>query len=524
MLESIIYQKPVFGLGKTMTFLQTDKMKLSVLVVSFLLLVSAFTFLPAVTAYTPTTVATDGPMPAAVTGATATIDSPVLIGSSVQAVRTISIANPIGNTAISTVTISVPKSAVGSGQPSGAFVLGVPATTPPASVNVYGSGPWAVVYSAGSSGGVLIPGGATVQLAVSFLTESAPTTTGAADTYSLSVAVTDTSGASTNLNGITIYETGAPTTLTLKAPSTTPTAGSNFVVTATTSSTGLPLQVTASGVVSNGASGTTSKTTTISPTSFTTASSSQSITLNDTTEEQLTVTVNGGKLNSYDATNGDVAALSQSSAIQINAGPLAEVTTLIYVGGTQYKTGDIINETSLSPILGNSGTSNITVTLADKYGNPVKATTTGGTNVTLTAVAVNAACSGGITVTSCYGFSTSTTYGATYPYTPTSPTTNQTAKVTIPNGQSAVALPTANYFYGIDYGAQTYITATATGSGLASSNSAIIETLTVDSTAVSVYPVSTTSVQAGKTVTITATLPTYQANVPVYFVLQNTSI
>src|ERR1039458_6285402 len=73
---------------KTMTFHSTDKMKLSVLVVAFLLLVSAFTFLPAVGAFSPTTVAKTGSAPATVTGATAAIDYPILAGTTALVVRT----------------------------------------------------------------------------------------------------------------------------------------------------------------------------------------------------------------------------------------------------------------------------------------------------------------------------------------------------------------------------------------------------------------------------------------------------
>ena len=61
-----------------MTFQSTDKTKLSVLIVTFLLLVSAFSFLPAVGAFSPTTVANTSSAPTAVVGATATIDSPIL--------------------------------------------------------------------------------------------------------------------------------------------------------------------------------------------------------------------------------------------------------------------------------------------------------------------------------------------------------------------------------------------------------------------------------------------------------------
>ena len=127
---------------KTMTFHSTDKMKLSVLVVAFLLLVSAFTFLPAVGAFSSPTVAKTGAAPATVTGATATIDYPILAGYSASVTRTISLANPIGNTPISRFTISIPKGAA-SVAPTGAVYAGSPGAT----VAVYGTGPWAIVYT-----------------------------------------------------------------------------------------------------------------------------------------------------------------------------------------------------------------------------------------------------------------------------------------------------------------------------------------------------------------------------------------
>jgi hypothetical protein len=494
-----------------MTFLNTDKMKLSVLVVSFLLLVSAFTFLPAVGAFSPTTVAKDSPAPATVTGATATIDYPVLAGYGQGVNRTISISNPIGNPAITSVTISVPKAAA-SVAPVGGIpqpTSGVP-TSAGATVATYGAGPWAVVYSAGSNQ-ILVPGGATVKITLKFTTETTyASTSGVADTYSLSVAVTDTSGGSTNLSPISVYET-ASTTVTVTGPSGSLTAGVPFTVQASGTDSGLTLQVTAVGTLSDNTQG-VSATTTISPTSYSTGSGTQSISVNDTTAEKLTIYVDGGTLAS---TSSGGTITGNTGALQIYPGAITALAVQIVNTVNAVKTiysptgaNKVLNITSgqgLTALVGNGGdANNITVSTADKFGNPVNST--GTTQVTVTADTFSGQSA---------GFNVSTaTYGATYPYTPTHGVL-ASLQLTIPSGTATVTVPD-NYFFGIDYGSQSQIVATST-SGLASGSSVRIVTYTLTSNALTIHAV-TLSPKAGSTDGISVTQSAIQqANVPVNF-------
>ncbi|MHB1868153.1 MAG: beta strand repeat-containing protein, partial [Nitrososphaerales archaeon] len=510
-MESIIYQKQYIGLRITMTFLSTDKMKLSVLVVSFLLLVSAFTFLPAVGAFSPTAVAKSGPAPATITGASASIDYPILAGYSVVVNRTISLANPIGNGAISTFTISIPKGAATT-TPHGSIYAGTTGT-----VATFGTGPWAVVWTAtGGAGGTLVPGGATVTLTVGFTTESTyASTSGVADPYTLSTSVTDTTGAPTTLASITVYET-ASTSVTVTGASGTLTAGTPFSVKASGTDSGLPLVVTASGSLSdtNGVS----TTTTLSPSSFTTGpnTGSQTISTNDTTAETLTVTVSGGTPAASDLSTGLITGNTGGLTIHPAAvtALAIHITTTLGATTTTYSSSKIINITNawgLRPIWGLNSTNdagNITISTADKYGNPAPYGTSESITVTANTLA-------GQTT----GFSQQSAYqtGGAYPYAPTNGVV-PTVSVTIGALQTSVTLNSTTYFFfGVDYGSSSYLTASSSASGLSTGSSAKINTYTLNAAALTITP-STLTPTAGKTITLTATMANpQQANVPVNF-------
>ncbi|MDG6904779.1 MAG: hypothetical protein JRN20_03220 [Nitrososphaerota archaeon] len=494
-----------------MTSLQTDKMKLSVLVVSFLLLVSAFTFLPAVGAISPTTVANTGSSPAAVVGATAVIDYPILAGYSVSVTRTITLTNPIGNTAISSFTISIPKAAVGSGTPSGAVVGGSPGAT----AAVYGTGPWAIVYTGAGTPPVLAPGGSAITLTVTFTTETTyASTSGVADPYTLSASVTDTTGASTTLASITVYETTS-TTVTVTGPTGSVTAGTPFTVKASGTDSGLPLVVTASGSLSNKHG--VSATTTLSPSTFTTGpnTGSQSISVNDTTAETLGVSVTGGT--ALATSSGGILAdsyVNNANALTINAGAVTSVAVAITFSTVRFTpTGantiiNLTNSWGLNPIKGQDSTpdnNNITVSTADKYGNP--APFGSATSVTLSAIT---------TAGQTAGFSTTASaFGSSYPYTPTGGV-SPSLKVNIGALQTSVVLNTTDYyFFGVDYGSSSYLLASA--NTLTSGKSAVINTYTLNAAAVTLMA-STIAPKAGTTVTINATISgTQQAGVPINF-------
>ena len=498
----------MFGLGKTMTFLSTDKMKIGVLVVTFLLLASAFTFLPAVGAFS-STATKEGPSPASVTGATATIDYPILAGYNQSVTRTITVTNPIGNTPISTFTVSIPKAAVGSSSPTGAIGAGTSGT-----VAVFGTGPWAIVYTAtGGSSGTLVPGGAAVTFTITFTTETTyATTSGVADPYTLSTSVTDTTGAATNLNSLTVYET-ASTTVTVTGPTGPVTAGTPFTVTASGTDSGLPLQVTASGSLSD--SNGVSATTTLSPTTFTSGSGSQSISVNDTTAETLNVTVTGGSQAS--SSHGGFLTdtyVNSANALTIHAGAVTSVAVSIAFNGAVYTPNgpntiiNVTNSWGLAPIKGSDGTdsNNITVSTADKYGNP--APFGAATTITLSAITLAGQTAGFSVVDSAYA------YPGTYPYTPTH---GVLTSLTIPiaaNAMSVTLNTSTYYFFGVDYGSHSYILASA--NTLTSGESAQINTYTLSATALSLQA-SKLSPTAGSSVTINAKLPgqVQQANVPV---------
>ena len=485
-------------------------MKLSVLVVAFLLLVSAFTFLPAVGAFSPATVAKTGSAPATVYGASATIDYPIATVNT-AVVRTITVSNPTGNPSITSLTISVPALAAQSaGAPTGGYVSGVPGGV---SANTFGSGPWAVVFTP-TTASSLVPGGAAIVLTLGFKTEAATATSGVADSYALSVSAIDSTSTTTNLNAITIFET-ASTTITVTGPTSTITAGTPFTVKVSGTDSGLPLSITASGSISNlhGVSATTS----LSPASFTTGSSSLSISVNDTTAETLGVSVNSAGTAAGTSSSGYLtdSFVNSANSMTVNPAAVTTIAVAVIVGGTTYsptgatKIYNVTNTVGLTSIAGGtSGANEIVVSTADKYGNAAPFGTAQTVTVTAITLAGQAA-----------GFSTSTNlYSGTYPYTPAGGV-SPSIQVTIPALAASVTLTGSTYyFYGVDYGSSSYLLASSSASGLLAGQSSLINTYTLNAAGLTVAGSATSPVAAGKTDTLTATVTgIQQANVPVNF-------
>jgi len=377
-------------------------------------------------------------------------------------------------------------------------------------VAVFGTGPWAVVYTGSGSPAVLVPGGATVKLSVTFKTETTfASTSGVADPYTISTAVIDTTGASTTLASITVYET-ASTSVTITNPTGTLTAGTPFTVKASGTDSGLPLVVTASGSLSNNANG-VSATTTLSPSSFTTGSSSQSISVNDTTAETLTVTVSGGAALVAPSTGGTITG--NTGALTIVPAAVTAIAVKITIGATTYSpTGankilNVTNTWGLTPLSGGGVANYITISTADKYGNAAPYGTA--ENIVVSANTLS-----GQTA----GFSQQSAYATSpYPYTPTGGVV-PTVTVSIGALASSVTLNSSTYyFFGVDYGSSSYISASSSASGLTTGSSSKINTYTLNAVALTITP-STLTPTAGKTITLTATISgIQQANVPVNF-------
>ena len=133
------------------------------------------------------------------------IDYPIYNGLNVNASRTITVTNPTGNSGLSSLTISIPAGAT-SLTPTGSCPSdsGVPGGC---SVTVFGSGPWAIVYS--TTGSTLVPAGSTIKITVTIRTETSVAVWGVADMYSFSMSATDTNGVGVILSSMIIYETAA---------------------------------------------------------------------------------------------------------------------------------------------------------------------------------------------------------------------------------------------------------------------------------------------------------------------------
>jgi hypothetical protein len=224
--------------------------------------------------------------------------------------------------------------------------------------------------------------------------------------------------------------------------------------------------------------------------------------VNDTTAETLYVNVTGGTL----APTSHFGKLAgSSSALTINAGAITGLAIKVS-GISSLKqlnvTTSQVTGTTIHPILG----SNITVSTADKFGNPV--ISGGTTTVTLTADTFAGQAAG------FNASDSSVTYGSIYPYTP-SAGVSTAITLTIPSGYSTVS-PAGVFFFGIDYGSQSQLVATSS-SGLATGKSTMITTYTLSPTALVLSPSSNVHVQAGSSTGVGAALAIAQKNVPVAF-------
>lgn len=209
-----------------------------------------------------------------------TIDYPIYNGLNSSATRTITVTNPAGNSGLSSLTITIPAGATSS-TPTGSCPSdsGVPGGC---SVTVFGSGPWAIVYS--TTSGALVPAGSTIKITVTIRTEISVAVSGVADMYSFSISATDTNGRGVVLSSMTVYET-ATVTLSVTNPSTTTHSvlqPFNVGIDATNGSStlvsGLPLEVSNSSDVF------------LSPEYFTSTSSATEIQVNGTVAGQVHLT------------------------------------------------------------------------------------------------------------------------------------------------------------------------------------------------------------------------------------------
>lgn len=499
-----------------MTLLRKDSI-LSVLVVGLLLVGSTFAFLPAFAASSASASAT-GASPATLTGVTTSLDYPIITGTlgSTGATRTVSIANPLGNTAIDQVTIVIPAGAAASTETASDVASRSscnPSQASPALSTCVataigsGSGPYTVTYAL-SPNGVLIPGGATVRLSFGFVMESTQASSSAADSYTIQMSATDSSGATTILSPVTLYETAAPT-LAFGTPSTGPAlcapnqcAGTPFTVPVTSSVSGLALGVT--GVLTPATGATLTPQLNISPGTNGTfiSSSSQTLTVNETGAGSLALTVDAaGTLSGY-SIGGTITPVAMP--ITVNAGPVSKLSIVINGPGGPAGSGQMYNVSDAdwnAPIMGSA----ISISTSDAWGNAAVFSASNPTTVTVAANTLSGQPA---------GFSTQTVFGSTYPYTPLNGL-GASATATISAGGTTATL-SSNLFYGVDYGSQAQLTASATGTTLSSGTSAIIKTWTLDTSAVTLQA-SNTSPKGGSSITLSVQLTTAQANVPIWF-------
>jgi trimeric autotransporter adhesin len=475
----------------------------SACMLALLLLPGIFIALPAVSLLGAS--ASTGATPLAVTGATAAIDYPIYgsisNGAPTTDTRTITVSNPVGNPGITTITISVPAAAVGvSSTVAGTIPTtgGVPDCSGTAcNAKVFGTGPYSLQYcdTTGTNCGtaVILPPGATIKLTISFAPETNTVSSSAADTYTLSASVTDTTGANTVLNSLAIYETKATTVTGTNPSATTYTAGTVFTFTASLNQTGVPLYAGAHSVTNAG-------TPTVSPASYTSGSSAQTISVNDTTAEVDTFGVGGPKPNVLSNGNGVLGNFTTQSET-ITAGASSAVSITILGNSNKHQ----VNMTSTALISGAS----ISVSSTDKYGNNVVQTS--GLLVTLTTSTLSGRAAG-FTAATTMGVSPSS---STYPYTPSD--LSVTAQFYISAGQSTNT-SNKNFYFGPDYGSTSAITASA--SGVTPQTSGDIVTWTFQSGAPTIAVTGGLSVKAGSNAQIEVSLPSgtglIQGNVPVY--------
>jgi len=478
------------------------KVKSGILLALFLLPGILFAFPIGVSALS----ASASTAPAAVTGATAAIDVPVFanIAGGSSDTRIITVSNPNGNAGIVSITISVPAGSLKAATaPSGNIPLtgGVPdcsGTACPASV--FGSGPWSVQYldtSAGHSGATILPGGASIQLQFIETPEILTAVSGVADTFPLSVAVTDTTGAITTLNAINIIDTQA-SVITLGATSATQvTAGSTFTFTASTTDTGVPLQTSTTPTNSPA-------TTAVSPSTFTTGASATTLTANDTKAEVVTVTVSTGT-----GKTGTAGGLLTATSGSVNVVAGASSALAITLNGNSHTHQFNMTSSTLLP------KAQISVSTTDKFGNSV--TQTSGLKITLAANTITGAAAG-FTAATVMG---TTPSSATYPYTPSDIAASTTFYIS--SGQSTNT-SNLNYYFSPDYGSMSSITASA--GGVTAQTSGTIVTWGFNSGAATLTVQGGTTVTAGSAGTIDALVGaplTTQAGIPVYFTITSNS-
>jgi len=478
------------------------KIKSGVLLALFLLPGILFAFPIGVSAFSGST----STAPAAVTGATAAMDVPVFANIALASsdTRIVTVSNPNGNAGIVSITISVPAGSLkATTAPSGSIPTtgGVPdcsGTACPASV--FGSGPWSVQYldtSAGHSGATILPGGASIQLTFTETPEVATAVSGVADTFPLSIAVTDTTGAITTLNAINIVDTQASIITLGTLSATQVTAGSTFTFTASTTDTGIPLQTSTTPT-------NIPATTTVSPATFTTGASATTLTANDTMAEHVTVTVSTGK-----GLTGTTGGLLSATTGSVNVVAGASSALAITINGNSNTHQINMTSSTLIP------KAQISVTTTDKFGNSV--TQTSGLKVTLAANTITGA-PAGFTAATVMGTAPSS---ATYPYTPTDIAASTTFFISANQNTNTSSL---NYYFSPDYGSMSSITASA--GGVTAQTSGTIVTWGFNSGAATLSVQGGTTVTAGNAGTIDALVGaplTTQAGVPVYFTITSNS-
>ena len=325
--------------------------------------------------------ASTGSTPASVLGATATIDDPIYanIGSNSLVTRTIAVSNPIGNPGITTITISVPAAATqGASPPVGTIPAngGVPDCVGVCTASTFGSGPYSIHYTDTlHAGTVILPAGATILITLQTKPSTTTAVTSAADVFTFAVAVTDTVPQTTQLNSITVFYTTTSALANTGPSITNIQAGSTFTFTSGTGvsgQTGLPLYTH----IATG----TAKSTTISPTSYTSGSSAQTFTVNDTkASDTVTVTVGAPVFASPGDSAGGLLTNSTSSGVLINPGPSVALGISV-AGATRTSSHYQLNETTTSLITA----ATIIVSSTDKYGNNV--IQTAALPVTMTAI------------------------------------------------------------------------------------------------------------------------------------------
>lgn len=360
--------------------------------------------------------------------------------------------------------------------------------------------------------GFSLPPGASAYGSITLTAPALVSTTAAPDSYTFIYKTSDSSasGALVSAGSTTFHVTGVTSLNVATSPSsglTTLTAGTTITVTISVPSgtdgyTGLPLSFAEGGNTAYNASGLATL-----PSSATMSSSgSASITF-------MPDPVFNPAIGTTDYTGPETVTSTASTADgSITFSPTSvsfQVTKAASPSALSISPSTTQTETTLAAVAG----SGITVSSTDAYGNKAPAPASGsGIPVTLTTVNL---------IGSRAGFAASTaTYGSTYPYVPTGIAQSET--VTIAAGASTASASAYAYFYDVDYGDTSYIVASA--SGLSSATSGHFVTYTFATSGGTTKPAlptgdSTVPIAAGKTVTVSYTLPTasIQANVPVYF-------